>query len=185
MTLFWGGVSRHWKLQEPVNTSHMFKYRNAMSWKYLLHESHYYMLWKYSLFHFCRSGECVYKQGMLILQWESHSLQLKHSTWLWNERLTHKHAVRIHPCITLTVPAHTYITKYLHSPVHYSLLLLEETTGEVWSEPGFVYSGWVRVMWKRGKGQTCHCLRSVTGFMDLFASEGRLQNWVSVCVCVY
>ncbi len=84
---------------------------------------------------------------------------------------------------TCTVPAYTYLIKYLHLLVHYSRLILEEeTTGEV--SRSFVYIGWVRVKRRRGKGQDCHCLGTVTGFMDLCASEGRLQNSLRVCVCV-
>lgn len=39
---------------------------------------------------------------------------------------------------TLIVPAYTYLIKYLHSPVPYSLLIWEEeTTGRVWYKPEF------------------------------------------------
>lgn len=90
----------------------------------------------------------------------------------------------------MRVPAHTYLTKYLHSLVHYSLLLLEETTGEVWAEPGFcvhwMSQGDMEERQRPDLSLSEDCDRFY-GSLCLRGKAAELSQCVSVgvCVCVY
>lgn len=89
---------------------------------------------------------------------------------------------------TLILPAHTYLTKYLHSLVYYSLLLLEETTGEVLAEPGFcvhwMSQGDMEVRQRPDLSLSEDCVRFY-GSLCLRGKAAKLSQCVSVGVCVY